>query len=510
MTDTEMEYSESSLKGRVRQGLRWSFVNTIGVRVMSFVSGIILARILAPDDFGAYAAAIAIVNILFGWNDLGMLLALVRWQGDLKVAARTAMTLSLVPSVGIYVVCFLAAPAFADVMNSPRSAGILRLIALTVVLDGAVAVPQGLLVRSIAQKRMAFIEFTAVPVNVCITVTLAVAGVGPWSLAIGQVAGNLVSAVLLTAAAPFRVRPGFDPKVARSMLSFGVPLAFTSLVEYMLLNADYVIVGSLLGPVALGFYLIAYNVSNWPVNLLSDAIRRVSIAGFAHLSKDDEVAARRNFNRTYALLLTVTLPLIMALSLLGPELVRFVYGGRWAPSGHVLRSLALLAGARIAVGFIFDLLVGAGRTRTTFVLQCIWLVVLVPALAVGAEIGGIRGVGVAHALVALGIAAPLFLRAVSRYGVDLRDLGRRLLRPAVGGAVVLAGGLVLVALVNGVVLRLLLVGPAIGLTYGVITVPRQAASDAIARVRSRRGTPAAAEATVAETLAPEAASTGAV
>lgn len=484
MTPDAETHDSERLGGDVRSGLRWSFVNTIGVRVMSFGSGIVLARILAPEDFGAYAAALAIVNILFGWNDLGMLLALVRWQGDLKKAARTAMTLSLVPSCGIYVLCFLAAPAFAEVMNSPRSVGLLRLIALTVVLDGAVAVPQGLLVRNFAQKRMAFIEFTAVPVNVITTVVLAFAGIGPWALAIGQVTGNLVSAILLWKVAPFRVLPGFDRKIARSMLSFGVPLAFTSLVEYMLLNADYVIIGSVLGPVALGFYLIAYNVSNWPVNLLSDAIRRVSIAGFAHLS-DDDGAMRTNFNTTYVLLLTVTFPIIIVMALVGPELISFVYGSRWAPSGHVLRFLALLAGSRIALGFIFDLLVGAGRTRTTLILQCAWLVVLVPALVVAARIGGIRGVGIGHAAVALGIAAPLFLRAIGRYGIDLRDLARRLVRPVGGALLALAAGLLVLPEANGV-LRLVLVGSVVALVYAAVAVPRALVAATIQRLRNRR------------------------
>ena len=300
--DVDQEERPDEFAGQVRSGLRWSFVNTLGVRVMSFGSGIVLARLLVPEDFGVFAAALAIVNILFGWNDLGMLLALVRWQGDLKRAARTAMTLSLVPSILIYVACFLLAPAFANLMDSPRSIGILRVIALTVVIDGLVAVPQGLLVRTFAQKRMALVEFTAVPVNVITTVVLALLGFGPWALALGQVVGNCVSATLLIIMAPFRVRPGFDRVIARSMLSFGIPLAFTSFVEYVLLNADYVVVGSFLGPVALGFYLLAFNVSNWPVNLLSDAIRRVSIAGFARLSKD-EAGLRSNFNPTFALLL---------------------------------------------------------------------------------------------------------------------------------------------------------------------------------------------------------------
>lgn len=477
-----------TLKRRVHHGLRWSFANTIGARLMTFTSGVILARLLLPDDFGAYAAALAIVNVLFGWNDLGMLLALVRWKGDVKHAARTAMTLSLLPSVGIYLLCFAVAPAFAELVNSPRSTGILRLIALTVVIDGAVAVPQGLLVRDFNQKRMAFIEFTAVPVNVLTTVILAHLGLGPWALAFGHVTGNIVSGILLTAFAPFRVRPGFDRTVARAMLSFGIPLAFTSMVEYMLLNADYVIVGSILGPVALGFYVIAYNVSSWPVQLLSETIRRVAIAGFAELTNENRHPAAR-FNGAFSLVLLVTLPMVVVFGVLGPDVIRFVYGTKWSPSGDALRFLALLAGARISLGFIFDLLVGAGRSRTTLALQTFWIVTLVPALAIGAHLGGIRGVGIAHAVVAVVVVAPLFVRAIGRFGVDLVDLAHRLARPVAGAALALATGLLVLPEVHHTLARLVLAGPAMMIAYGAVAVPRDLLAQVLVNLRSRRAPP---------------------
>ena len=166
------------LEARIRKGLRWSFLNQLVGRVVSVASGIVLARILVPEDFGVYAVALLVVNILFGLNDLGLLLAVVRWPGELKVAARTAMTLATGFSVALYAVIFAAAPYFATFMNSPESTWVLRVYCLTIVIDGITTVSHGLIVRDFLQDRMAKSEFAAMPVGVCLSIGLALAGAG--------------------------------------------------------------------------------------------------------------------------------------------------------------------------------------------------------------------------------------------------------------------------------------------------------------------------------------------
>ena len=101
------------------------------------------------------------------------------------------------------------------------------------------------------------------------------------------------------------------------------------------------------------------------------------------------------------------------------------------------------------VGFVFDLLAGMGRSRTTLPLQACWLAALVPALVVGAHLGGIRGVAIAHVLVATLVAIPPFLATLHRARIDLPAVGRRLARPALGVlAVVAVGALAQIALPN--------------------------------------------------------------
>jgi O-antigen/teichoic acid export membrane protein len=475
----------ASMPSEVRRGLKWSFVNVAVSRVGSILLGIALARILVPHDYGVFAPALAIVNILFGVNDLGVLLAVVRWKGNLREAARTAHTLAVASSAALYAGCFVAAPWFASVVDSPESATVLRVLALTVFIDGFTTVSHGLLVRGFHQDRFAKAEFAALPANVVISVSLALAGAGVWSLVAGQILANCVSGVLVYRAAPFRPGFGWSPSIARSMLAYGLPLAGTSFVEYVLLNADYLIVSRSLDATAVGLYLLAFNVSNWPLTIITDAVRRVSIAGFATL-EGDATSLRRNFGAAMAALLTAALPLLAAMSLLATPLIGFVYGDAWRPAGEVLSVLVILSGARMAIGFIFDLLVGVGRSRTTLWAQVAWLAVLVPALQLGVTTNGLRGVAVAHALVAMVIALPIFAFAAHRAGADVFDVCRRLARPALATVVAVAIGLTIRDRLGGEFTTLAGVGSLVVVLYLALVLRRDGAAAIVRWMRSRR------------------------
>jgi O-antigen/teichoic acid export membrane protein len=476
---------DAALHGAVRRGLKWSFANVGLARLASILMGIALARILVPDDFGVFAPALAIVNILFGVNDLGLLLAVVRWKGDLRVAARTAHTLALLFSGVLYALVFMAAPWFSEVINSPATAPVLRLLALTVFIDGWTTVSHGLLVRDFHQDRLAKAEFAAMPVAVTVSIGLALAGAGVWSLVVGQVLASCVSGVLVYLAAPFRAGFGWSTPAARKMLAYGLPLAGTSLVEYSLLNVDYIIISRALDPAALGFYLLAFNISSWPLTTITDAVRRVSIAGFARL-EDDTTAVRDNFGRALATLLTAALPITIAMALLAVPLIGFLYGDRWLPSAPVLQFLLILSFARMAIGFMLDLLMGVGRTPTSLALKLTWLVVLVPALQIGVHADGIRGVAIAHSIVAWTVALPMFAIASQRAGAKMSDVVRPLVRPVVAAGVITVVGLLIRDHLGGN-FTTLAAGASVMLTiYLMLVLRRAAVTAAIQRVRSRR------------------------
>lgn len=469
LSDDERSTSEN-LGPQIKRAFGWSFLNNVLGRVGLFVSGVVLAHLLTPHDYGVFAVALVVLQVLMSLNDMGLSAAIIRWQGDLRVVARTATTLILGASVVLFAAMFAAAPLAARALNVPDGVGVLRLLAVGIVIDGCFSVPATFLTREFKQGARLTADMVNLVVSTTITIVLATKGYGAWSLAWGRIAGNTVSGLAILVLSPLRVWPGFDRTHARRLLAFGIPLVGSNLLGIAMLNVDYVVVGRVLGPVALGLYLMAFNLSSWPVNVFSFAVRRVSLAGFSRL-QDDHGRMASAFARAGALLMAATIPVCVLLATLGLPLIRFVYGEKWEAAASALHFLAILGIARVALELAYDLLVALGKSRAVLALQAAWVGALIPALTIGAHFGGIRGVGIAHVLVALGLIAPAFAVALRRNGFGPASYLPSLTRPMVGGLVIAAIGIAAQLLLHGDVVELIVGGTAAGIAYLAVVYP---------------------------------------
>ncbi|MFJ9809548.1 oligosaccharide flippase family protein [Streptomyces sp. NPDC101158] len=479
---------EASLGTKVRSATRWSLVNTMVMRLGNFATGIFLVRyVLDPAAWGVYGVAQTVLMVLLAANELGVTLAVVRWDGDVRRFAPTVLTLGALSSGLLYLVLFVSAPAVAGLLGSGEATAVLRVMCLCLVLDGLSQVPAGVLTREFRQGRRMAIDALNFVVSTSVTLILALRGWGAMSFACGAVAGNVVALAGCAVAAPGMLRFGWDKEQARALLRFGLPLAGASLLSLAVVNADAMIVGAVLGNIALGFYMLAFNMAGWPVRVISETARRVSFAGFSRLA-DDPKALSAGFARALGVLMTATVPACVLLGALAGPLVELVYGATWRPAAEALPWLMALGLARIAAELTYDCLVAIGRRRSLLLIQGLWLVTLVPVLILAARAGGIDTVAVGHVVVAGVIVLPAFLVALRRGGIAARALARVCVRPVLGGA---AMGVVLVLLRQrlgeGVVA--LCATSVIGLVcYGLCVLPgRTLVRGALARRGPTRG-----------------------
>jgi len=455
---------------RARRAIHWSVLNTLVGRVGATFVGVLLARILQPDDYGVFAVSLVALNALLSVNELGVSLAVVRWPGDVSRIAPTVVTLSLVSSAVLWLAVFVSAPQIAAALNAPQATGVLRLLSLGVLVDAVTAVPAALMTREFMQKQRLIVDFAGFAVTSTLALGLAAAGAGAWSLAVSALAGNLLNGVLIVRYAPRWFAPAFDRPIARELLGFGLPLALASLLVFALLNVDYVVVGAHLDPAELGFYLLAFNLSAWPVNVFSAPARRVSLPAFARLD-EGRSSASAAFVPACTALVVVTLPACLLLALFAGPLISLVYGDKWTASAQVLPWLMVLALTRVTGELAYDFLVALSRSTATLAVQGVWLAASIPALLVGVRLGGIEGVGIAHAAVCLGVAVPGYAVVLRRAGVSLPTLGRALLRPMLALAVGAGVGLAVLAGVQADVGRVLIGGALTAVAYLAVVYP---------------------------------------
>jgi O-antigen/teichoic acid export membrane protein len=421
------------LSGKASRALGWSFGSTLLNKLSLFGIGIMLARLLGPHAFGTYAVAYVAMTAVLTFNELGVSLAIVRWEGDPREIVPTVTTISMLVSAVVYAGCFFGAPAYASAMGTPAAASVVRVLAILVLVDGFTGTPAALLQRTFRQGRRTIADQVNVWLGTGVTVVLAWSGYGAMSLAIGRLAGCVAGAVLLAAFAPESLHVGFHPAKARALLRFGLPLAGSNLIALAVVSVDQLVVGHLLGAVALGFYVLALNLASWPITMFSQPVANVAPAVFSRLQRD-RAAMRTTFVSAAALLCAVAAPVCLLIGGSAGPLIGFVYGSRWLPAAQPLLWLAVLGAVQVFFLLAFDYLVVLARSRFLLIVQLLWLLALVPALIAGARTGGIYGASLAEiAVAALGVL-PWYLRELSKVGIRLRSLGRHLCLPMAGAA----------------------------------------------------------------------------
>jgi len=425
---------QGTLAGRASRALGWNFTSNALGRLGTMGVGIVLARLLGPHAFGTYAVAWVALLAVLSFNDLSVGLAIVRWPGDPAEIAPTVATISVVSSVAVYVGCFVGAPAYTAAMGAPAATGVIRVLALSVILDGVTATPVALLERHFRQDRKMIADQVNNWLGAAVSVGLAWAGLGAMSLALGRITGAVAACGLYVAFAPEPLRFGFDRARARALLRYGTPLAGSAIIVFAVTNVDQLVVGRMLGATALGFYVLAANLAAWPVTIFSRPVRSVAPATFSRL-QHDQTAMRRGFLSAAALLGAVTLPVCLMISGSAVPLIGFAYGVRWLYAAQALVWLSLLAALRIFFELTYDYFVVLARTRVVFTVQLAWLVVLIPALVAAAHAGGIGGVSAAEVAVAACVILPWYLHELRRVGIRRRTLGARLWLPLTGAAV---------------------------------------------------------------------------
>jgi O-antigen/teichoic acid export membrane protein len=431
---------QAALGRTAARAVMWNYTSFASGKLLVLITTAVLARLLSPQQFGIVAFATVAVNWLGVLKDLGLGGAVIQRRDDTEEAAQTAYILNLGVSALLTVGTALAAPAVASFFREPLVVPILRVLSFTFLIQALGAIHVVLLRRNLDFRRKLVPDVGQAMVKGIASIAFAVAGFGVWSLVWGQLIGALASSILAWVVFPWRPRFHLHRRLVRPLMRFGVPLLLTDIEAAIWSNLDYVVVGRMLGDTALGVYTLAYRL---PEMLILSVWRVLGGAIFPFFSTIQEFPnlLRKGFLATIRYSQIVVVPLCVGLFITAGPAVHVLFGEQWRGAIPVLRLLALFAFFGSVGVNIGDVYKAIGRPDILAKLALLELVLLTPALILGAR-HGLIGVGAAHAVVA---AIDTVIRlTVARHFVDVtfRDIGRQLLPSLQAGAAlaVVAGG----------------------------------------------------------------------
>jgi PST family polysaccharide transporter len=337
--------SDASLWGAFVRSVRDNTAAEVIVQALRIGGILLLARILAPHDFGVFSVLTVIASVAGIVGEAGIPQALIQ-RKELETAhEETGWYCCLVVTGVTMAALYAAAPIIARAMGMAELTGAIRLLCLPLLLDGASAIPEAQLQRQLKFGAIALAEVLGAAAFAIVAVLLANRGATRWSLPGGLAARYVVRAITILLAAPFI--PKSLPRVAatRDLARFSSGVLAARVLHMISSNADIVLIGRMLGPSALGFYSVAWDLLRFLPDRLHRVAGRVALPAFARIQDRNEALAEawRGFVSFSALLM---LPILVCAAIASQELLVTLYGARWLPAAAALRW--------IAAGFLID------------------------------------------------------------------------------------------------------------------------------------------------------------
>jgi len=374
----------STIVQRFTLGAGWLFGHRWIDRLLDFAAIVVLARLLAPEDFGLVAIAASVAAIIEGLSAFDVNKALIQTRDESRALYDCAWTLSVLRGL-LSAICILLVIPF---LSDPRLAAVLGALSLSPLLNGFANPRFIMFERELVYSKLAALTLGAKIVSVTITLVIAVLYRSYWSLVIGILAGALMSMVLSYVLRPYR--PRFSLARAADIFGFSGWLTLTSIVTTLAMETDKIIVGRLLGVVETGLYYMTQRVGVLPTRELISPLQRILFPSFSELV-GDRPRFRRVVGESINVLASLSLPAGFGFALVANDFVPRVLGHQWIAIVPLLTILTPYLGLRATLSMTLPCVMALARTRLLFWVSFAYGLIHLPAFIVGTYLFGLTG-----------------------------------------------------------------------------------------------------------------------
>jgi len=324
-----------SLGQSIRRGIMWTFAGNAGTQVLNFAVGIVLARVLAPSDFGIIATIGIFTGIAGFIAGGGIGDALVRADDVAKLDYDIAFTMQLLVGFSIFAFFFVTAPAIAAWYDAPAYSAVLRVSALSFLMRPFIMTPTSVLYREMRFKPLTAINLAVLGASSCVSIGLAYAGHGVWSLLLGGIAGSCVNIALLVLVTRWRPSLSRDYARGRRLARYGALSSLGNFLVHLRNQASLFIVSRTLDAHALGLFNKSNQFSQIPHSLVTGPVYQVTFRALASTS-DNRDLNQYLYLRSITLVMLYAVPPFVAMIWMAEPIIRILYGEKWADCAPLL------------------------------------------------------------------------------------------------------------------------------------------------------------------------------
>jgi len=373
------------IKGKNVKGLIWSFTDNFLQQIVNFVIGIVLSRLLLPEEFGVLGIISVFIAFANTFVNSGLSDALINKKDAIDIDYYTVFWANVGLGLFTFVILFTIAPFAALFFGLPSLTFLIRFSAVSIVIVSLASIQRTILTKSVDFKKITIVSIIAVVTSGVVAVVMALNNYGVVSLVVRMVLGQVLTLILFWLINSWRPKLQFDVSSFKQMYKFGSKLFMSRLLTSIYDNLYYLVIGKFFSHKNLGYYTRAESFRNLATINITSSVQRVSFSILSSKQGTPEqiVVFKKFLTGTFF----ITSLFITILFGNANEIILILIGDKWLPSVEYLKILSI-SGLFVPLYFInLNLLAANGNTSLYFKLELFTKFFSIPTIIIGLGFG---------------------------------------------------------------------------------------------------------------------------
>jgi len=332
--------------------------------------------LLAPNDFGLLGIALLALSTLEIFSQTGFRAALIQKKENIESYLDTAWTVSAIRGIVLFLILYLSSPIISKFFNSSQAMLVIKVISISILLSGFRNIGILFFQKELEFKKQFIYEFSATIVDLTVAISLSFILRNVWALVWGILAANFVRFVMSYVLLPYRPKFKIQKEKFKDLFGFGKWVLGSGILVFLTTQGDDIFVGKMLGVTTLGFYQMAYMLSNLPATEITHVISRVTFPAYSKL-QEDLPRIKEAYLNVLHLIAFISVPLAGGIFILVPDFTKIFIGEKWMPMVPVVQVLVLAGLIRSIAATTGPIFHGVGKPKINTMWQTIRLIVLI-------------------------------------------------------------------------------------------------------------------------------------
>ena len=381
---------QKSLKQKAVSGIIWSAFQRYSTMIVTFISGIILARLLTPHDYGCIGMLAIFMVLAESFIDGGFGEALIQKKDPTQADYSTIFFWNIAMAVLMYFILYISAPSIASFYDIPLLCDVLRVQGIVLFIYAFNIVQRNQLRKKMNFKVLSIVTIITSITSLTITILMAYNGYGVWSLVAQNIISGFIPALVFWFYIKWRPQMTFSLKSLKELFSFGFYMFLTYILNRFERQIQGLLIGKVYDSATMGYYSKAHSVERLSSTSISQVMSQVTFPLYAEM-QDDKGKISNTLKRLTMTLSYFTFPMMFILILCAKPLFILLYSDRWTDSVPYFQVLCLAGMAYCLQSVNNQTIAAIGKSKVMFIVTVIKRIVGISFIVFGLMFFGMKG-----------------------------------------------------------------------------------------------------------------------